>query len=181
VFRTIFPELVPGALRRQLTVAEIQQRGWNRVWSLARSVLRWFDVTDEILADQMACEFIARAFDGRLLKNYKPEKGNLASFLRGTMRIIALERFRERSRERTALVRNQMLRERQEPGKADEQDKQLEWVRKQVIELPPAQRDAVARRYKPLADLDSGAMIPNERVTLHRGLKRLREKARENL
>jgi DNA-directed RNA polymerase specialized sigma24 family protein len=185
VFAKVFSHLVPGVLCRQLSIAQIQQRAWSEILNLARSVVRCFDSYDETLADEMAFKFVMRVFSSDLMNKYNPERGEIGKFLWGIMRFIALECFRERSRRRREIQGDQSFLDsipssrEPEPSVIPERNDQIQRVRTWVMELPPDQRNAVARRFEVLADLDSGGFIPNEAVALCRGLKRLREKAME--
>jgi DNA-directed RNA polymerase specialized sigma24 family protein len=182
VFAKVCPHLVPGALRRQLSVAEIQKRAWLEIWNLARRVLRRYDAYDEILADEMANTFINRVFAGDAMTNYDAKRGEIGNFLYGIMRYIACECFRKRSRQRIEIYGDPSCPQSGEPQPSaiSERNDEVQRVRSWAMELPPAQRNAVARHYEALADLDNGGFIPNQAVNLHRGKRRLRERARES-
>jgi DNA-directed RNA polymerase specialized sigma24 family protein len=150
--------------------------------NMAKAVLRYFDSHDQSLAEKMVDKFVERVFSRNLLSKFDPERGEIGRFLWGVMRNIALECFRERSRERNEARLYQSPRgsREPEPNVSAERNEQVERVRNWLMELPSAQRNAVARRFAALADLDSGGTIPNECVARHRGLKRLQRKAAES-
>jgi DNA-directed RNA polymerase specialized sigma24 family protein len=182
VFGKAFPHLRPGMLRQRLSCEEIQHRAFSEMSNIAGCALRVLGSYDKMLVERMVDKFVERVFDSDLMNKFDSEQGQLDGFLYGVMGKIALECFRERSRQRIETRCDQSILRSREPAPSviPERDDEIERVRKWVVQLPPAQRNAVARRFAALADLDCGGTIPNERVTLHRGLKRLRQKATES-
>jgi hypothetical protein len=149
------------------------------MWNLGRLVLASLHKSDESLLDDMVCQFVKRVFGTDLLNRYDPERGDIEGFLFGIMRTIAFECLRERSRRRIEYRSDQSLVRSMAPGPVAiaQRDDLLQRIREWAKELPPAQQNALARRYTALADLDQGGETPNEYVARHRALKYLRKRA----
>jgi len=181
-FAKALPHLVPGVLRRRLTIAQIKERAFSEMWNMAKLALNYFNDYDPQGVEAMVGVFVKRVFERDLLSKYDPERGEIEKYLYVVMRNIARECLRARSRQRAVARLDESLLSSREPAPSiiPERNDQIECVRKWVVQLPPAQRNAVARRFAVLADLDFGGAIPNERVALHRGLKRLRRRAMES-
>jgi hypothetical protein len=171
-----------GLLRKRQTPEELKQRALLTMGQMARLVLRKeFDTSDNRMAEAMVTKLIALLQEGRLLKKFDSDQGVIEVYLYGVMRNLALECFRVKRKERIEVASDMTGLCGNTPSPADAAAKReaIERVRQWAKALPPAQRDAVARRFEVLADLDSGSEIPNRYVALHRGLKRLRWRASE--
>jgi DNA-directed RNA polymerase specialized sigma24 family protein len=179
VFAKAFPHLVPGVLRQRLSPVQIQQRALGEIEAMARYVARYLDRSDRALIDEMGAEFAHRLFAGGVFKSFDASFGKMESYLRGMMWNVGRERLRERSRQRSLarLDSSRACEKEIDPSVTSEQDELVKYVRKWAMELPLAQRNAVAREFDALADLDTGGDIPNIYIARHRGRKRLREKA----
>jgi hypothetical protein len=124
--------------------------------------------------------FIRRAFTGNLLDRFDPSLASIDVYLRAEMKWIGLECLRSRRQRRMEARSDQSLVKSVEPDPARiaEDKDSVQHIRRCAARLRPKERDAVARRYEALADLDSGAVIDNECVVRHRGLMRLRAMVR---
>jgi hypothetical protein len=171
-----------GLLRKRQSLEELKQRALLIMWQEARLVLkREFDSSNKHMAEAMVTKFVDSMHDDALLEKFDPDLGSIEGWLYGVMRKLALQCFRLRSKERIDFACHMATLAEKEPSPVDTAAKRelLERVRQWTKELPPAQRDSLARRFEVLNDLDSGGEIPNRYVALHRGLKRLRERASE--
>jgi hypothetical protein len=179
-FSTAFPHLVPGVLRRQRSREEIRQRALSEMWALASSARRGLEYHDDTLDEEMVNVFIRRAFSGDLLHRFDPTLSSIDGYLHDQMKWIGLECLRARRQRRMEASGDQALVSCMKPGPARiaEDKDSVQHIRRCATLLPPKERDAVARRYTALADLDSGAAIRNECVVRHRGLMRLRAMVR---
>jgi hypothetical protein len=169
-------------LRRRQSKEEMTSRALQTMWQQARRVLTVeFDTRDDALAEAMVNKLVELLKAGTLLDKFDADRGRIEGFTYGVLKKLALECFRRRSRERIDDAREVALLPSQASPVASAADsaERLTYVRQWTMQLSRSQRDAVARRFEALADLDSGSEIPNQGVTLHRALKRLREKARE--
>jgi len=178
-FSKAFADLVPGVRRQRLTEREIKEHALVRIWALAKAAQDALGIRNDFLMDLMADRFIRRIFDGTALAKFDPALGDIDGYLFGTMRWVGRECRREYSRhameELTELSRP--VRGVAETSGIAERNDMLQSLRRWTAELPADQRNAVARRYEALSDLDTGGVIKNERVNRHRGLKRLRKLA----
>jgi DNA-directed RNA polymerase specialized sigma24 family protein len=178
-FGKAFPHLVPGVLRRQHSAAHLKDRALVEIRNLAILALKslHWDYNRSLVEDAVEM-FVQRVFGHALLEKHDPTRGEMGAFMYGIMRRIILECLRERARQRIENRDQSGLRDLEpEPGTVAESKERIEHLRLWTIELPPAQRNAVARRFDVLGDLDTGGVIPNEAVARHRGLKKLRQKA----
>jgi hypothetical protein len=178
-FAKAFPHL--SLLRRPLTREQMRDRALSPMWSMAALALKELHRYEERLIDPIVTSFMKCVFDSDVLNKFDPKLGDIDGFLYGVMRWAVRGYLGKQSRQRREAGSDQSLLFRcsTAPGPAQiaEHRDLMQHIREWAAELPPAQRDAVARRYTALADLDSGAKIRNEAVARHRGLKRLRQRA----
>lgn len=177
LFARCFPEISPGVLVRPLTDEERRQRAMTTMWACAKKAATWLGADDRDLVGDIVFTTLRRG----VMRKFDPALGTFEGFMVGVMKRIGLECLRARRQRRWEAPTNDAVpfSAEVEPATAAERAELVAHIRQGAMGLSQVRRDALAREYEALADLDSGGPVPNEAVQRHRGLEQLRKRARQ--
>jgi hypothetical protein len=175
-----FPTCAPSVLRQKHSVADLAERAREQLRADAKSVQAYYGFSNSGLIKEMTERCIDRLFGQRVIDKFDPSISTIEAFRWGVMRNATRELLREWSQRRMDRAKAERLQAKQSPRLADahqiaEKRDLIDTVRRRIEQLPVNERNAIARRFEAVADLDNGAAVNNECVARFRGLSRLRE------